>query len=119
MSELKLHEICPIKESSESNNRESISNNGLPTEIRVEIAKNKIHLKEEEYANTFKSCCLGTTDKRLCEYITQAIIGGSVMLFCAYNLTYNSDCNSDGVYWSMMSSTVSHFLTKKAMSSKK
>ena len=119
--ERKLHEICPIHESPPSKKRNSdISINGtLPTEIRVEIAKNKLHMKEEEYNNTYKSCCLGKTDKRLCEYIVQAVIGGGIILFCAYNLTYNSHCESDPVFWSMMSSTVSHFLTKKTMSNKK
>ena len=122
MSDIKLHDVIPTKNSPMSPNRRhsDISIHGaLPTEVRVEIAKNKIHMKEAEYDNTYKSCCLGNTDKRLCQYVTQSIIGGGIILFCAYNLTYNSDCNSDPAWWSLLSSTLSHFLTRKVMSNKK
>lgn len=87
----------------------------VPTEIRMEVIKNKIHMKEERYKNTYRSCCFGNTDKRLCEYATQASIGCAVLFFCGYNLTFNSNCESDPAYWSLLSSTVSYFLTRKAM----
>lgn len=122
INEKKMHEVIPTRNSPISPNRRhsDISVHGsLPTEVRIEIAKNKIQMKETEYENTYKSCCLGSTDKRLCQYVTQSVVGVSIMIFCAYNLTYNSDCQSDPAFWSLLSSTVSHFLTKKVMSNKK
>jgi hypothetical protein len=108
----KLHEVIPV-----DNHRRNSSTMGtpmndtrdLPTQVRVEIAQHREELKEKKYDNTYKSCCFGNTDKRLCEYITQVCIGGSIIIFCAFQLT-TADCHDSPAYWALLSGTVGFFL---------
>jgi hypothetical protein len=114
----KLHEVIPFdkKRDSTSIDTPSVHMRDLPTQIRVEAYRHKEELKEKKYDNTYRSCCFGNTDKRLCEYITQVCIGGSIIIFCAIQLT-TADCESSPPFWSLLSGTVGFFL-KTTMKSK-
>lgn len=88
------------------------SMHGLPSSVRVDIAKHREALKDKEYDNTYESCCL-RMDRRVLEYFTQTLIGVGVITFCAYRLSSSNMCDcSDGsaAYWSLLGSSVGFFL---------
>lgn len=65
--------------------------------------------------NMWKSCCGASIDRRIALFFTQAIISGMVLMFCIFQLIFNSSCETDPVYVGLLSSTLGFWLPQPKM----
>lgn len=72
-----------------------------------------VPVNEPSNPNLWRSCCL-TVDKQMVQYITQCTMLFGVAIFSGYMVATNDAC-SNGVYLSLLSSTLSIFLPSPSM----
>lgn len=69
-----------------------------PSSTRRQVLHHKLSLEDKNFDVTWKSCCLGTTDKRLVTFSTQISIIVGMMLFSIYQLVVNDTCEHQQAY---------------------
>lgn len=62
--------------------------------------------------NLYSSCCLGTSDKRLVILLTQVAVSVLILSFSGVMLTISDDPTDKAIYMSLLSSTLSYWLSK-------
>jgi hypothetical protein len=75
------------------------------------LAKNKIFIeqKENEIENSLKSCCGGSTDRRLVLLISQVSFSTLILIFCGLMMGLKEE-QDKSVYMSLISSILSFWL---------
>lgn len=78
-------------------------------------------IKEEDFTkfkqkNMYRSCCSGSTDKRLIILISQLVVSFTLIIFSAFMLAENScECECSGSeYQNLLFSIVSFWLGRKS-----
>lgn len=61
------------------------------------VIEHTIDLENQQYQNTWKSCCL-TVDRRAIVYFSQIIIIAFALIFCAYQLMTLKGCTDQQAY---------------------
>ena len=75
-------------------------------------AKNKIFIEREEneIENSLKSCCGGSTDRRLVLLISQVSFSTLILIFCGLMMALKEEKEDKSVYMSLISSILSFWL---------
>jgi len=72
-----------------------------------------VRLHEEDTTqNLYRSCCGGSSDKRLVVLLTQVAISVLVLGFSGGMLAVSDEPNDKAIYMSLISSTLSYWLGK-------
>jgi hypothetical protein len=62
---------------------------------------------------SWHSCCF-TVDKAFVQYIVQTFIGVSLLIFCAYRLSTEPDCDRAAPFWGLIGTVCGFFFNRIA-----
>jgi hypothetical protein len=68
--------------------------------------------EDDNTQNLYRSCCGGSSDKRLVVLLTQVAISMLVLSFSGGMLAVSDEPNDKAIYMSLISSTLSYWLGK-------
>jgi hypothetical protein len=77
---------------------------------KIEIGEFQRKIMEKDDENLYKSCCAGTSDKRLLKFIIQSTISLSIMGFSMYMLSSGVECSEQSIYVGILTSIFSIWL---------
>jgi len=83
------------------------------SDFETEGGDSLVRLHEEDHTeNIYRSCCGGSSDKRLVVLLTQVVISVLVLGFSGGMLAATDESNDKAIYMSLISSTLSYWLGK-------
>jgi hypothetical protein len=89
------------------------------TPMSLESRKRKLEIerkeKEFERETYWKSCCCGSTDRRILNYATQVGFGLLISTFCIFKLSSDIACAEENVYISLLSGIIGVFLPSPSL----
>lgn len=69
--------------------------------------RQRLKIENEKYKDEWSGCC-SKTNKHFLKYITQIMMGGSVMVFCMVQIGVGAE--NPEIYFSLLSGTLGLFL---------
>ena len=80
-------------------------------QIEIETTGEEKTEINERGNSTWRSCCL-TMDKQFVMFLVQTLLGASLLSFCAFRLTEETDCDKNAPYWGLIGTICGFFFRK-------